>query len=212
MCKKKLIIVLISAFTIQLSCFASGPFDMIRESLVPSEEMIRLIDKDNKSANRGKENGNDDKVRKVRTEVGVSPSLEARVDDWYILKANVKNKKICYMVKYPNDKMGNHKASRKPYLIISYINSKRYEILLSSGYKYRPGSSPSISIDGAQFNMFEKKNICWPSGNNDQDIIELMFSSFRLIIKSDSSIGTYSVDIYNLNAFKDAYKKMMSIC
>lgn len=154
----------------------------------------------------------DDKIT-VKTIKSKMPSLEAKIDNWYIMSTVIQNRNICYIVKYPEEKISNHKESRKPYMMISFVNNKRYEISISAGYKYRNNSIATLSIDGAIFKLSANDHIAWTQGVfEDFNIIQTMLPSFRAMVKSESSVGTYAVDTYDLTGFVEAYNKMISVC
>ncbi len=149
----------------------------------------------------------------IKTIQSKMPSLEAKIENWYVLSATIKNRNVCYLVKYPDEQITNHKESRKPYLIISFISNKRYELSISAGYKYRGSSSVKISIDGILSKLTGNNNLAWTKGTiEDMTIIKNMMNSFRMMVESESSVGTYAIDIYDLLGFNEAYNKMISVC
>ncbi len=149
----------------------------------------------------------------VKTVNSTIPSLEAKIQNWYIMSTTIKHRNVCYMVKYPEEQIGNHKETRKPYLMITFINNRRYEISISTGYKYRNNSVLNLSIDGTIFKLAANNNIAWSQGVfDDFAMLNIMMTSFRAMASAESSVGTYSVDTYDLIGFKDAYQKMLSVC
>ncbi len=149
----------------------------------------------------------------IKTIQSTVPELEDKIQNWYIMSATIKNRKICYILKYPEEQIGNHKETRKPYLMITFINSRRYEVSISTGYKYRNHSILNLSLDGTIFKLNANKDIAWSQGVfDDFAILHTMMNSFRAMASAESSVGTYSVDIYDLIGFKEAYQKMISVC
>jgi hypothetical protein len=196
---------------ITTQAFAKNPFIPPLESITV-KDVTELND-----ANIG------DHINKVKTDEKIDnsvktvnstiPSLEDKIQNWYIMSAVIKNRNVCYMVKYPEEQIGNHKETRKPYLMITFINSRRYEISISAGYKYRNNSVLNLSVDGTIFKLSANNDIAWSQGVfDDFAMLHTMMTSFRAMASSESSVGTYSVDTYDLIGFKEAYNKMISVC
>jgi len=141
------------------------------------------------------------------------PSLEGKIGGWYLLKKNIHKRKVCYIVNYAASKVGTHTEKRKSYLMVSYISSQRREVSIVTGYNYRGNSIASVSIDGEQFSFVADKLHARPRAPQDNlKIISKMLDSSRLMMKAESYIGTYSIDTYKIDGFRDAYISMVRLC
>jgi hypothetical protein len=142
------------------------------------------------------------------------PSLEGKIKSWHIMTVNDDvGKKYCYIFSYPFDKFGNHKSDRKAYLMLTQSGNFKQEVTVSAGYAYRRQSEVMVSIDGKQFSMLGNEYLA-TSRNPTQDLqmIKTMLSSVRIMVKSESVFGTYSVDTYLLDGFAESYTKMNNLC
>lgn len=141
------------------------------------------------------------------------PTLEAKIAGWYILKTTLEHRKVCYAVNYPIETIGNHTNKRKAYIMITYLSPQQQEVSIASGYRYRLHSTVNLSIDGEQYTCISNGDLAWTrSAADDFKIINKMLSSIKVMTKAESVLNTYSVDIYLLNGFPEAYKKLAQVC
>ena len=98
--------------------------------------------------------------------------------------------------------------------MVTFFGSVKQEISIASGYFYRPNSIVSVSIDGHQERFIaESDTIAWPIRvGSDKQIIQKMLGGFKVLVFSESSASTYSVDTYSLSGFKKAYAKIKELC
>ncbi len=143
-----------------------------------------------------------------------APSLEGVIKGWNIMKVYRAGRKICYLVTYPYDSVGNHKEARDAYLIVAHMSNMRQELSIHAGYEYRKGGPVNISIDGDQFVLIGEGYSAKPKNIEDEIKIinKVLNAEYRILVRSDSSIGTYAVDTYLLDGFHQAYIEMIKIC
>ena len=142
-----------------------------------------------------------------------NPHLEDTIGKWYVLKEIDKNgKKKCYTVSYPDSSVGNHKSQRKPYIMV-VIKGRKVFVFIATGYEFAQSSKLFSSIDGMQF-AFDTKDYIASFGSieSDFEFVKMMNFGSKVIIYARSSVGTYSVDIYSLQDFVSAYKKIVAMC
>ena len=141
------------------------------------------------------------------------PSLEGTFQGWKVLTTKKNNKQVCYTVSFPFNKIGNHKSNREPYIMISYIGFKKQEVSISTGYEYRRNSKINVSVDGIQYALYARKYLAWSENEYaDMKLIRTMLRGTKLMARAESIIGTYSVDMYSLDGFSEAYTKMLRLC
>jgi hypothetical protein len=123
--------------------------------------------------------------------------------------------KVCYMFSTPSDSTGNHSDSRNPYIMVSiFANNQKKEISISSGYRFKGKSIVSVGLDNSNVKFIaESDYIAWPlERDSDELIINKMLKSFKINIFSESMYGTYSVDTYSLEGFKNALDRLNVLC
>jgi hypothetical protein len=142
------------------------------------------------------------------------PNFKKQIGSWSIVTGYIKGAKVCYSVSRPISSVGNNKSkNRNSYLIVLQKSENGYEINASSGYQYKKGSSSSISIDGRLYKFMNSDIYSWPElASMDNSILYNMLKSSRFSIKSESSIGTYSVDTYDLSDLSNVINTMNKIC
>lgn len=141
------------------------------------------------------------------------PAYIGEIKGWHLLTMKIANQKICYTIKYPFQKVGNHTNNRTSYVMVAYISPKKQEVSAYMGYLYRLNSNVNVSIDNNQTIMKADKTIAWSRHQFDDFImIDQMLSGVSLKIKAESVYGSYSIDLYNLEGFAETYQKMLELC
>ena len=158
----------------------------------------------------GKEKDKDDVIIKKPK----IPELDAQFKNWIVLTLDGEEGfKRCYAVSYPFDKSGNHTDRRRPYLMVLIDSSMRESFFAAAGYLFCKNCPINISVDGKQHFLKANEYIGVPTTKiEDSKIIKDMLSSSKIFVYSRSIVGTYSVDIYSMDGFTDAYKRILSIC
>ena len=142
------------------------------------------------------------------------PALQAEYDKWKVFTIEQDGKRICYTTSTPIEEKGNHQSDRDAYLMVSIFGANKQEVSVSAGYSYRGGSIVSVSIDNAQERFIaESDTIAWVEKvGSDKQVIEKMKGGFKVLVFSESNVGTYSVDTYSLSGFKKALQKAQALC
>jgi len=122
--------------------------------------------------------------------------------------------KKCYIVNYPSKSDTNDTARKQPFLMITrYQRERSEEVSIFGGFDYKINSHLLLLIDNQQFRL--KTKIDYAEAKTRADdirIIETLLSSRLARVRSDSAIGTFSIDEYNLKGIAKAYKRMKQIC
>lgn len=142
------------------------------------------------------------------------PNFKKQIGQWSMVTGYINGAKVCYSVSRPISSVGNNKSkNRNSYLIILQKSENGYEINASSGYQYKKGSNSSVSIDGRLYKFMNSDMYSWPElASMDNSILYNMLKSSRFSIKSESSVGTYSVDTYDLSDLPNVINTMNKIC
>jgi hypothetical protein len=122
--------------------------------------------------------------------------------------------KKCYIAAYPILSDTNHNARQRPKLMITRFQKDRSEeISIYGGFEYKLGSEVFLMIDERLFKMKTKGDLAWASTKfDDVEIIQALLKGAVLNVRSNSSLGTYSVDEYSLKGIARAYLRMKEIC
>jgi len=145
-----------------------------------------------------------------------SQSLDSNFYNWEIYEINQEDSdfKKCYMVNYPFKSDTNDTSRKKPYLMITrFQDTRTEEVSVFGGFDYKISSHILMLVDSFQFRLKTKSDFAWPKSKyEDIKIIETLLRGSIVKIRSDSAIGTYAVDEYNLKGIAKAYRRMREIC
>jgi hypothetical protein len=145
-----------------------------------------------------------------------SQSLDSNFYNWEIYEINQEDSdfKKCYMVNYPFKSDTNDTSRKKPYLMITrFQDTRTEEVSVFGGFDYKISSHILMLVDSFQFRLKTKTDFAWPKSKyEDIKIIETLLRGSIVKIRSDSAIGTYAVDEYNLKGVAKAYRRMREIC
>ncbi len=132
----------------------------------------------------------------------------------YEMKSDSYGNKKCYMISHPVKKNTNHHSRKEPYIIITRYQNERYEeIGIYGGYEYKINSNIFIAIDDLKYTFVTNKDMAWTKTKaQDSFIIQEMLNKRNLLVRSNSSIGTFAVDEYSLKGIAKAYNRIKTIC
>jgi len=142
------------------------------------------------------------------------PTFIAKFGEWNVFTIEQNGQKVCYTISTPKSMSGNNSDDRDAYIMVSFFGNYKQEISIVSGYFYRLNSVVDVSIDGKQERFIaENETIAWPEKiGSDKRIIKQMIDGFKVLVFSESTALTYSVDTYSLSGFKKAYNKIFELC
>ena len=122
--------------------------------------------------------------------------------------------KKCYIVNSPVSSDTNDTSRKKPYIMITRFQKDRVEeISVFGGFDFKISSHILFLVDSNQFRLKTKSDYAWAKTRADDiRIIETMLYSSSVKIRSDSAIGSYAIDEYNLKGIAKAFKRMREIC
>jgi len=122
--------------------------------------------------------------------------------------------KKCYIVNSPIKSETSDTSRKKPYIMITRFQKDRIEeISVFGGFDFKISSHILFLVDSSQFRLKTKSDYAWAKTRADDiRIIETMLKSSLVKIRSDSAIGTFAIDEYNLKGIAKAFKRMREIC
>ena len=98
-------------------------------------------------------------------------------------------------------------------MIARYQKKRTEEVSVFGGFDYKISSNLLMLVDSFQFRLKTKTDFAWPRSKfEDIKIIETLLRGNIVKIRSDSAVGTYAVDEYNLKGIAKAYRRMREIC
>lgn len=143
-------------------------------------------------------------------------TLDSNFYNWKIYEIADENPdfKKCYIVNSPVSSDTNDTSRKKPYIMITRFQKDRVEeISVFGGFDFKISSHILFMVDSNQFRLKTKSDYAWAKTRADDiRIIETMLYSSSVKIRSDSAIGTYAIDEYNLKGIAKAFKRMREIC
>ncbi|MCA8881016.1 MAG: hypothetical protein KDA73_13910 [Rhodobacteraceae bacterium] len=143
----------------------------------------------------------------------------AAQSDWSIF---VEDKpKQCWVVSAPKDTV-NTKDGRKVavrrgdiFMFVSFWpDSKQLgEVSFMGGYPFADGSTVSLTVGDAKFELFTDGEMAWAaSPDDDRRIATAMKRGSEAVIEGRSSRGTATKDTFSLMGFTAAYDDAMKRC
>jgi len=149
-------------------------------------------------------------------DLSFAQTLDSSFYNWQIYEISDDDSdfKKCYIVNYPIKSESNDTSRKKPYLIITRFQKDRVEeISIFGGFDYKISSHILMLIDSYQFRLKTKSDFAWAKNRyEDSQIIQNLLRGNIVKIRSDSAVGTFAVDEYNLKGIAKAFKRMREIC
>jgi hypothetical protein len=87
------------------------------------------------------------------------------------------------------------------------------EISFTGGYTFAPGSTVTVEIDGATFELFTEGEWSWPgSATDDAALLAAMKKGTTAVMTARSARGTQTVDTFSLRGFTAAMAEAETRC
>ncbi len=124
--------------------------------------------------------------------------------------------KVCYIVSQPVDSKPK-KVNRDPvFFLVTHrpADRVRNEANTIIGYRFKKGSTASVTIDNAStFKFFTSGDGAWAgSKETDRKVVAAMKAGTTMIVKGRSSRNTLTTDKYSLSGVSAAMAKIDSVC
>jgi len=142
-------------------------------------------------------------------------TIDSMYYSWVVYEyADIGDNKKCYIAATPYKSDSSYTGLRNPYLAITrYANTRSEEISLYSGYEYKISGDVYLLIGDVQKQLYTKDDMAWAKTDyDDKDIITLMLHGETVKARSDSAVGNYAVDEYQMKGFTRAYARMKELC
>jgi Invasion associated locus B (IalB) protein. len=152
--------------------------------------------------------------------LAVAPAANAQevlgtFDAWTAFTDKVSGKQICYIGSKPKKAEGNYTKRDEAFVLVTHRPAEKVvgEVSVETGYTYKAGSAPMVTIGDRKFTLFSKGSNAWAKdAAADKDLVAAMKSGAEMVIKGTSSRGTLTTDTYSLSGFTAAFNAITKAC
>jgi invasion protein IalB len=143
--------------------------------------------------------------------------LLGQFGDWGAYRATPEGKKVCFALSKPTSATTEPAGrSRDPsYAFVSTRPAEKVknEVSMIVGYPQKAGFDASASIGSANFVLYTQNDGAWvKNAAEEPQMVDAMRKGSDLVIKSESSRGTKSIDTYSLKGIAQALDKVAEEC
>ncbi len=120
----------------------------------------------------------------------------------------------CYAVSTPIESTPQNVRRGEIYVMVSRRSSERTdELILASGYPFKPGTAASVSIGTSKFALTTGNEFAWMRvGDGVAPLVKAMMGGQQMIVAGVSARGTQTTDKYSLLGFTAAYQAIVKSC
>ena len=125
---------------------------------------------------------------------------------WGAYRYDNDGSRICFVSSVPTKSEGKYDPKNRGDIRVFVSHgpgkAERDVVQVIAGYRYKPQSDVSLTIDGKNFKLFTIEDRAYAeSEEDDRRIITLMKRGSRMTIVGISSRGTKTTDTYSLSGF-----------
>ena len=125
---------------------------------------------------------------------------------WGAYRYDNDGKRVCFISSVPTKSEGkydrNNRGDVRVFVSHGPGKAERDVVQVIAGYRYKPQSDVSMTIDGKNFKLFTIEDRAYAeSEEDDRRIITLMKRGSRMTVVGISSRGTKTTDTYSLSGF-----------
>jgi len=125
---------------------------------------------------------------------------------WGAYRYDNDGKRVCFVSSVPTKSEGkydrNNRGDVRVFVSHGPGKAERDVVQVIAGYRYKPQSDVSLTIDGKNFKLFTIEDRAYAeSEEDDKRIITLMKRGSRMTVVGISSRGTKTTDTYSLSGF-----------
>ena len=126
--------------------------------------------------------------------------------DWGAYRYDDSAGRMCFISSVPTESKGkydpNNRGETRVFVSHGPDKAERNVVQVVAGYRYKPQSDVSLTIDGKGFKLFTIEDRAYAeSEEDDKRIITLMRRGSRMTVVGISSRGTKTTDTYSLSGF-----------
>jgi invasion protein IalB len=143
--------------------------------------------------------------------------LLGQFDGWGAYKATPGGKKVCFALAKPSSATTEpaNKKRDPSYAFISTRPSEKVknEVSVIVGYPQKSGVDASAAIGSTSYVMYTQNDGAWVKNTGDEaKMVSAMRNGGELVVKSESSRGTKSTDVFSLKGIGAALDKVAEEC
>ena len=137
----------------------------------------------------------------------VSDPVEMLVEkDWGAYRYDSDGSRICFVSSVPTKSEGKYDPKNRGDIRVFVSHgpgkAERDVVQVIAGYRYKPQSDVTLTIDGKKFKLFTLEDRAYAeSEEDDRRIIVLMKRGDKMTVVGTSSRGTKTTDTYSLLGF-----------
>ena len=125
---------------------------------------------------------------------------------WGAYRYDNNGSRICFVSSVPTKSRGKYDPKNRGDIRVFVShgpgNAERDVVQVIDGYRYKPQSDVSLTIDGKSFKLFTIEDRAYAeSEEDDRRMITLMKRGSRMTVVGISSRGTKTTDTYSLSGF-----------
>ena len=126
--------------------------------------------------------------------------------NWGAYRFDNDGSRICFVSSVPTKSKGKYDPKNRGDIRVFVSHgpgkAERDVVQVIAGYRYKPQSDVSLTIDGKSFKLFTIEDRAYAeSEEDDRRIITLMKRGSRMTVVGISSRGTKTTDTYSLSGF-----------
>ena len=126
--------------------------------------------------------------------------------NWGAYRYDNNDSRICFVSSVPTKSKGKYDPKNRGDIRVFVSHgpgkAERDVVQVIAGYRYKPQSDVSLTIDGKSFKLFTIEDRAYAeSEEDDRRIITLMKRGSRMTVIGISSRGTKTTDTYSLSGF-----------
>ena len=126
--------------------------------------------------------------------------------NWGAYRYDNNESRICFVSSVPTKSKGKYDPKNRGDIRVFVSHgpgkAERDVVQVIAGYRYKPQSDVSLTIDGKSFKLFTIEDRAYAeSEEDDKRIITLMKRGSRMTVVGISSRGTKTTDTYSLSGF-----------
>ena len=139
--------------------------------------------------------------------LAIADPVEMLVEkDWGAYRYDNDGSRICFVSSVPTKSEGKYDPKNRGDIRVFVSHgpgkAERDVVQVIAGYRYKPQSDVTLTIDGKKFKLFTLEDRAYAeSEEDDRRIIVLMKRGSKMTVVGTSSRGTKTTDTYSLSGF-----------
>jgi len=155
--------------------------------------------------------------KQAKTDPSASAVLLGQFGDWGAYKATPDGKPVCFALSKPTsaktEPAGRNRDPSYAFVSTRPAEKVKNEVSVIVGYPQKPGHDASATIGSATYAMYTQNDGAWvKNAAEEAQMVATMRKGAELVIRSESTRGTKTTDVYSLKGISDALDKVAQEC